>query len=548
MTCGPDDADCTASLPFAPSDDGHTLPRGQVGYDNELFLANGHANGKPYGKPQIGTTHVSLDRLTTLAWAAIRLANTPPTLFRSGGIASRIEGDDKDEPLVRTVESRRMRYHLARVANWTKTVGSKANAHDVPTSPPMEVVNDVLATPNMPLPVLTRIVEAPVFAADGTLQTEPGYHAASQTYYAPAKGFVVADIAERPTSQEIKTARELLTVELLGDFPFIGPAELAHAVALLILPFVRELIDGSTPLHLFEKPSPGTGATLLCDMLAMPATGRPLPTMTEGRSEDEWRKRVTSKLRSPSQFFFIDNLRGRLDSAAVASAITSPTWDDRVLGASEVVKIPVRCAWLASGNNPALSSEMARRTVRIRMDARMDRPWLREGFRHPNLRAWTKQNRGRLVWSALTLGQAWIAEGRPAGAKTLGMFESWAETIGGILDVAGIPGFLDNLTNCYEESDAEGATWRAFLASWWDTFQSLPVKVSDLYSIATGDDCLSLGNGSEQSQRVVLGKMLAEKRDHVFDLESESGVVRLTVQRGSQCQRAYQWHLQQSQP
>src|SRR5205085_351004 len=113
-------------------------------------------------------------------------------------------------------------------------------------------------------------------------------------------------------------------------------------------------------------------------------------------------KRITAKLRSGSPFILIDNLRHRLDSAAVSAGITTTTWEDRILGVSEVARLPVRCAWMATGNNPAMSTEIARRTVRIRMDAKLDRPWLRTGFRHANLRHWATDNRGLLVWSALT--------------------------------------------------------------------------------------------------------------------------------------------------
>jgi hypothetical protein len=50
----------------------------------------------------------------------------------------------------------------------------------------------------------------------------------------------------------------------------------------------------------------------------------------------------------------------------------------------------------------------------------------------------------------------------------LGEFEGWARVLGGVLDVAGIPGFLGNLTEFYELSDAEGAEIRGFLQAWWE--------------------------------------------------------------------------------
>jgi hypothetical protein len=505
-----------------------------------------HDENTPATTSEIDTAEKDLAEITPQVWEALQAANNPPTLFRYGGLASRIELDDGGETLIRSLDFHRMRYHCARAAKfveWRKS-GNDLVARYGP--PPKDVVNDLLATPNHPFPILTRIVEAPVFGRDGSLQTTPGYHSSSQTYYAPANGFrLPVNVPADPTEQHIEVSRKIICYELLGDFPFVGESEIAHAVAVLLLPFARDLIDGPTPLHLFEKPSPGTGATLLIDMLSLPATGRPIPTMTEGRDEDEWRKRITAKLATGSAFLLIDNLRRRLDSAAVAAGITSTTWEDRLLGFSTMARLPVRCVWVATGNNPAVSTEIARRTVRIRMDAKLDRPWLRNGFRHENLRGWANQNRGLIVVAALTLIRAWILQGKPKGKTTLGMFERWSEVMGGILDVAGIPGFLGNLNEFYDESDAEGATWRTFLSAWWEQFGENEVTAKDLWLLATGDANLSLGNGSEQSQRCTLGKLLADRRDRIFEVQDDQGAFKLLLQRGSQRQRAYQWSVKQ---
>jgi len=491
---------------------------------------------------EIDTSIRDLSVITPLAWKALELANEPATLFRYGGIPSRIEWADEGGPTVKALDNNRMRYHLARSADWIRW--TKTNGRHVArkVEPPQMVVSDVLATPDQPLPVLSRIVESPVFGADGTLHSEPGYNPASRAYYASAKGFLVPDISEHPSKKEVADAVLLIGEELLGDFPFVSDSEKSHAIALLLLPFARGLIDGPTPLHLFEKPSPGTGATLLVDMLTFPSIGRAIPTMTEGRDEDEWRKRITSKLLGGSQFIMIDNLRRCLDSAAVAAGLTATIWEDRILGKSAIVQLPVQCAWMATGNNPTVSTEISRRTIRIKMDAKVDRPWQRTEFRHPNLRQWATENRPRLVWSALTLIQAWIDAGRPEGGVTLGMYERWAAVIGGILKVAGIAGFLENAANFYDEADAEGEIWRTFMGVWWERFKNEPTSQKDLWQIVNEEVCLPLGAGTEQSQKVVLSNKLKEQRDRIFDLGDSPG--KLLLQRGkNKKQNAYRWHL-----
>ena len=325
--------------------------------------------------------------------------------------------------------------------------------------------------------------------------------------------------ASRET-QDASFAQEQIR-DILFDFPFISGAEGAHAVGLIVQPFARELIDGPTPLYLIEKPSPGTGAGLLSDVVTSTFLGRPAAVISEGRDEDEWRKRITSKLIQDNNIVLIDNVRRRLESSALSSALTCMDWEDRILGKTGMVCVPVRATWIATGNNPSLSNEIARRTVRIRLDSKVDRPWLRERFRHPNLREYVARERGKLVWCTLVLIQDWIAKGRPAfTGKPLGSFESWSNVIGGIVETAGFPGFLTNLEELYEESDADGAALRAFVAAWWEKHGSEAVGVSELYSIIKDGDPIDvdLGNGkAERSQKTRLGLLLKQNRDRQFD-------------------------------
>jgi putative DNA primase/helicase len=97
-----------------------------------------------------------------------------------------------------------------------------------------------------------------------------------------------------------------------------------------------------------------------------------------------------------------------------------------------------------------LSDEMTRRSVRIHLDSGLEYPEEGRKFRHPDLLAWARSRRGELIWAALILARAWIAAGRPPAPRKLGGFESWSEVIGGILENAGVDGFLGNLEELRE--------------------------------------------------------------------------------------------------
>ena len=294
---------------------------------------------------------------------------------------------------------------------------------------------------------------------------------------------------------------------------------------------------------MIEKPTPGTGASLMVEVIAEIALGATPSFMAEGRDDDEWRKRLTAKLRSIPAMVMIDNLNLKLDSGALSAALTMPSWEDRVLGVSEMTRFPIRCVWVATGNNPQFSHEMARRIVRIRLDAHVDQPWRRKAadFRHADLRGWAKDNRSRLLSACLTLGQAWVAAGRPRqGERSLGSFDNWAAVMGGILQVAGVPGFLANLDETYETADSDGATWRAFIACWWDRHGTTEVGTADLYEAAVAcEPPLPLGSGSDRSQRTRLGKGLGRMRDRIFAL----GTIMLQVLAGRVSHQAQHWRL-----
>jgi putative DNA primase/helicase len=147
-----------------------------------------------------------------------------------------------------------------------------------------------------------------------------------------------------------------------------------------------------------------------------------------------------------------------LESGTLAAALTALVWEDRILGQSRMIRAPVRCVWLAAANNSILSRELIRQSVRIRIDPIVDRPWLREDFRHRNLREWVRTHRSSLVWAALTLVRAWLATGQPEPElRPLGSYEAWSRVMGGILQVAGVEGFLANLNEFYDPANTEAA-------------------------------------------------------------------------------------------
>jgi putative DNA primase/helicase len=423
------------------------------------------------------------DRAAADAWKALRAANEPDDwrefIFRSGDLPCRFERNDHGKLRAVPLNNDRMRYRLNETVNWKRKTQKGATTLD---GAPREVVSMVLATPDAPLPLVTRVVEAPILTPKGKVVEEPGYSADGKVFHDPDSRLEVPPVPSKPSRAELERAKRLILGELFGDFPFRTDADRAHAVCLLLQPFVRDLIDGETPLYDADAPTPGSGKGLLIKvcMVVLQDSTPPLTPLPE--EEPEWQKLITTLLMESSSIVVFDNANRTISSGAFANVLTSPMWKNRILGTNRVATLPNRVTWVVTGNNVSMSSELLRRTVRIVIDTGREHPEDRPAhdFKHPDLVRWAREHRGELIWAALVLARNWIAKGRPPGRETMGSFESWAKVMGGILRAAGIPGLLTNR----EEQRAAGSSERdqmiAFLDAWYAAHGAERKKASEV--------------------------------------------------------------------
>jgi hypothetical protein len=352
-----------------------------------------------------------------------------------------------------TLDRKGKRHQLGKVTVFHRPKGEDAFQH---VFAPYDVVDDLFSSDlsDFCLP-LRGTVDTPFFAADGTLVMENGYHAGSQMYL--DSGVDIDRVSGVPTAEEVDAAKRLIVENLLADFPLDGltrpeimkaldgepiPA-VTHAVALTLLPFMREIIDGPTPGWVLSKPAPGTGASLLVKLLTTVASGVPAPESSLPSNKEEIPKTLTALLMNGPTHIVFDNVNHSMDSGELASAQTSRTYQARVLGKSQTVEVDVRSVFIFTANNASLAAELLRRSIFIPLDAKVEAPEKRTGFMHEDVFKWVDQNRARLVHACLTLIQNWVAQGMQRSAYNLASFEDWAKVTGGVLDAAGFAGFLE---------------------------------------------------------------------------------------------------------
>lgn len=465
-----------------------TRRNGHAKTDHKAAISSDVVSGLDLELPQVITNGRPPQYVTRDTLKAMAARNNPPLVFQRGLDLVRTVEDDEGRLVLQTLDHDRLRHEMARSAIYLRAYKDKSVAV-IP--PPTEAVRDLASLRDWgkAFPSITGITQAPVIRPDGSILTAPGYDAATRLVYVPPAGFVMPNVPIKPTTKEISRAVDRLE-DVIGDFPFVSRASRASAYALLLTLILRPALRGKpVPLALIDAPQQGTGKGLFANVVSILATGSEVPATAGDKDEEEWRKAVTAKLLAGTTFILIDNVSQVLKSDVLSSVLTTSTWGDRILGASRDVTLPVQATWCATGNNLRVAGDLIRRCYRVRMDAKTSRPWLRKGFRHPDLIEYMHEVRAEVLAAVLTLCRGWFATGcRVAKTPKLGSFERWSTVIGGVLATAGIEGFLDDLEKFYDEADDETPEWEAFLISLHATFGTAPFLVGEVVADLDGYD------------------------------------------------------------
>lgn len=365
-----------------------------------------------------------------------------------------------------------------------------------------------------------EIVYTPLFVQGGTLLDKPGYYGAN---IHPDLNLLVADncldigekIDRNPTDDQAAAALEWLREEILSDFPFLDkneegterrePSE-ANALAMLLTPFMRRMINSCTPVFFITKPQAGTGGTLLGKIPMMLFDGFVDAPARYSQNEEEMNKSLIAEILKAHSHLFFDDV-GDFNNRELLRAITSTHIGGRILGGSTTISRKNNFIWIATGNNPSILNEMERRIVWIRLNAKTSDIQKRK-FKH-NLELFLlgqespqviEGQRAKAVRAILTLIQYWISKGMPLfTARTRISFEDWAAKVGGVLEAVGVEGFLDNKRDVGQDMD-EAAT-KQLVVRWIENYGAEHLVLpTDLFHFAE-NQALEIIQGANDDQK-----------------------------------------------
>jgi putative DNA primase/helicase len=389
-----------------------------------------------------------------------------------------------------------------------------------PCVPPRDLLATLLALGIWEgIPTCDIVTDVPVCALDGTIHTQVGYNPSTRAYLTTDEYRFERDIKTITQEEAIASANWFFEWPLSG-FPFEDESSKTNALLMSLQHTVMPIISDNTPLCFIDAPLRSSGKTKLALTLSAVSCRHSVLMSLPVREEERQKSIVSTLLEKPSHVIF-DNIKGEVSSSTLEGLLTSRYYTSRILGQSSNTRLPVNAAFFMTANNGTLSTDLATRSIYIRLDPETEKPEERNGFKIKNLLTWMEDNRAECVKNALTIIAFWIAKGQQSyTGERVQRQNRWAAVMGGIAESVGRGhSFLANTDALTERADEETMQWRGFVESWWDSFRVTPVRASDLCDLAFGLDgpfSDSVWTGDYAKRKATLGRWLQQRIGRIF--------------------------------
>lgn len=356
------------------------------------------------------------------ATATIELMRRDPVTYDFGGQLALAE-DGRLHPLCEAG----LAHHLGNTTQFWKYVQKGDIVVPVDSDPPTGLLKQIIAQgERRKLKPIEGVITAPTIRLDGSALILSGYDTETRLLFDPL-GEDVPDVPINPTLDDARRALETL-LHPFKTFPFVD-ASAKGALLAAILTAVTRAVLPTAPAIAFDAPIQGSGKTLLANCVGALIEGRAPDVWphTQGRDDEETRKRLFTALRTGGKALVWDNVIGIFDSASMAAFITADAMIDRVLGKSEAIRIPNRAMLILTGNNLSLAGDLPRRVIICRIDPETDQPFARQFDVDPL--QWVLDHRLEMVAAACILIRARFTHLHKRAQGRLASFEAWDDLV-----------------------------------------------------------------------------------------------------------------------
>jgi len=200
--------------------------------------------------------------------------------------------------------------------------------------PPTRVVSDLMSKGSWRhIKNVEGIIESPTIKPNGDIVNGICFDEQLQYFVASR---IKANVSDNPTRLDAKDAVGLVAKPLC-DFPFNDDSSKYAAIAAMMSTVVRPIIHGPVPMVAIGATTPGSGKTLLADVISTVATGHKAPKVSSSGNNEEDIKVISSIALKGAPIVLIDNIDRQFGNQAWASTLTAGIIEGRLLGKNENV-------------------------------------------------------------------------------------------------------------------------------------------------------------------------------------------------------------------
>ena len=392
-----------------------------------------------------------------------------PSLFIKGDWVELLQGE------LKPISSDRFMVVLADRIKWMKydSNGMAVRLAEVPKHARVGVYNQHLRFDL--LPQIDGVINHPILRNDGSIVTKKGYDRETKLYIKEDQQVELMDSVE----EAVKALRSPFRF-------FLADREsVVNMWAYFFTLLYSYKIGGNIPYFAFNAPQQGVGKGLLLGSMYSLVNGGDPSAMTwpTQNKDDILERKVGGKLLAGNKFTYFDNVPDGFEirSEFLALYSTEPQMAIKIL--YENIPRDMRTNMIIgfTGNHISFDQHLLRRVQAINLESDVEHPEDRD---LPDLKSDIQKNRPLYLGAAMTILKDWQQNGSLSKNRKAS-FESWSQTIGGVLEHVGI-GSLE--TKAIVSDTGILAAMKEFLRLVYDRFETDTWTTSKVAEIALGTD------------------------------------------------------------
>jgi hypothetical protein len=301
---------------------------------------------------------------------------------------------------------------------------------------PQPLARAWLASPKVKtrLPVLNAYVRSPVFDKEWNFIASFGYHAACGIFYDGPT------VSPRPGVAALRAA--------IDDFKWQGEVDRVNFVGALLTGLTMPHWPYGHPFLAINGNKPGVGKGTLANVLALVTDGELPSSITLTANDEEFEKQIATRIEAGDRVIVIDNAKsvGAIASASLERTITAPRINFRRLGSNSSISRPENDVMFAlTMNITNLGADLRRRALPVNLFVTGNVRTL--VYANDDLMRQVAGSRLDILAELAGMVRAWLDADRPLPVSPArhSTDQRWAATIDGILQHAGLEGFLSNM-------------------------------------------------------------------------------------------------------